>query len=124
MTYNHIRNNFRRSISFSIAYVRVCEWSREPWFYSRPGLEVLDNAEIHAKYINDQHICNKIQECRVFYQKVKNTPTPLMPVPTYEADRISTAINIRPSRPITVPYSLEFLTEDEKLDRELDLILK
>jgi len=106
-----------RSISFSIAYVRVCEWVREPHNYSRPKPDTLEKAKDHAKRLNDAYILAKIQECYKYYKKVEITPTPKLPEATNVANRVSREVT-RKIRQATQPYSAPTLTE--QTDKELD----
>lgn len=114
---------YRRSISFSIAYVRVCEWAKDPENFPRPKPDELDKAVDHAKHISDSWILEKIQECRAYYAKVESTPTPKLPRPTPEAERTAKGITRKIRRQQTLPYSIEFLTESERLDWELEQLL-
>jgi len=114
---------YRRSIIFSIAYVRVCEWAKDPNKFPRPKPDELDKAEYHAKHISDSWILEKIQECRAYYAKVESTPTPKLPKPTPEAERSAEEITGKIRRQRTLPYPIEFLTEAERLDWELEQFL-
>lgn len=113
----------RRSISFSIAYVRVCEWAREPEHYSRPKPDILEKAREHAERLGDYHILEKIQECYDHYREIDNTPTPKRPGATAIAEAISDEIAMK-MRQNTEPYSLHVPEEMSKLDQELDDFIK
>lgn len=105
----------RYSISFSIAYVRMCEWSKDPLLYPRPKPAELDDAEVHAMELGDQYILDKIAEIRKFNKKVEDTPTPELPKAT------KTATDIGSKRLYTgvQPVSAEALNEqlDEMLEK-------
>lgn len=119
------------SISFSIAYVRVCEWAREPEIYPRPKPEILDQAEIHAERLGDDHILTVISEIRAYYEKVNSTPTPKRPGSTPEAEAISRQ-TFKPVVEINVPlhedrfsgthYLITSKDEEDERD-EIDLML-
>ena len=110
---------YRRSISFSIAYVRVCEWVREPDLNPRPKPDILEKALDHAERLGDPYIIEKIQECYDHYKEVESTPTPKLPGPTPESIRESREITGK-IRQSTEPYSLLDPDESRRLDAELD----
>jgi hypothetical protein len=81
------------SISFSLAFVRVCEWAREPNKHTKPDPETLEEAEVHALKLGDVYILEKIEEIRAYYRLVDGTPTPRRPGATPEALK---PVNVRP----------------------------
>lgn len=134
----------RYSISFSIAYVRVCEWVRGEPGATRPKPEILDKALTHAKKLEDLFIIGKIREAYAIWENVNKTPTPrdYHPPPSEEAIELEAQLTKRfrvfrrpsaevkvfrtgssPSKPPTAPYALSMLDEEEKLDYELDQLL-
>jgi len=64
------------SISFSIAYVRVCEWAKNPIEHERPIPELLNQAADYADSISDKYILKKIEEARAEWMLVDKTITP------------------------------------------------
>ena len=66
----------RNSISFSIAYVRVCEWAKDPIENIRPKPDVLDQALEHARRVGDPYIIEKVHEALRVWEEVTETPTP------------------------------------------------
>ena len=67
---------FRPSVSYSISYVRVCEWAQHPDEYSRPQIETLQGAIEHAQKIGDDFILQKIEEAKLEWENVEQTITP------------------------------------------------
>lgn len=113
----------RYSVSFSIAYARVCEWAQNPKEHERPRSDTLEKAKEHANRINDPYILSKIRECENYYVAIETTPTPKRPSSSTEADRISKEIAGQMRR-ITQPYAISYATKEEWADTELDQLLK
>lgn len=128
------RPAIRHSISFSIAYVRVCEWARDPDTHRRPKPDILDKAVAHARKLGDTYILQKIADAYEVWETVNETPTPKDCHPKSsqaaqeEADRITDKIRtiqkrVR-KRQLTQPYSLISLSEAERVDLELEQFLQ
>lgn len=120
------RRRDRFSISFSIAYVRVCEWVRGEEGATRPKPEILEKALAHARRMEDFYIIRKIHEAQGTWKILNETPTPrdCLPPPSliaYEEDDRITKRFRRISQ--TKPYSALMPSEAELLDEELDLFL-
>lgn len=105
----------RRSISFSIAYVRLCEWASSPDIYNRPAPEILNRAEVHAIDLEDAYILEVIKKCRLFNKNIDKTPTPKLPRPTKESLKPiskraflapNTEIGLYPNDPVGENYCL------------------
>lgn len=109
----------RKSISFSIAYVRVCEWVKEPKKFSRPKPDELEQAKTHAIELEDVFILKKIQECQEYHRLNENTPTPKLPKPTPEALRVADETS-KQLRLQSKTSGLDRLARDAQIDKELD----
>jgi hypothetical protein len=64
------------TISFSISYVRVCEWAAHPDKFSRPSETILAQAAEHALRLGDKYILGKIEEAKTEWLLVDKTITP------------------------------------------------
>lgn len=64
------------TISFSISYVRVCEWAAHPEKFSRPSETILSQAKEHALRLGDNYILRKIDEAKTEWLLVDKTITP------------------------------------------------
>lgn len=71
----------RRSVSFSIAFVRVCEWVNNPINHYRPTPEILAQARIHAEQLGDHFILEQIEEIEAANFVRDTMPTPKLPPP-------------------------------------------
>lgn len=115
-------------VSESLAYVRVCEWARDPNEYPRPNPVTLERAKEHAIRLGDPYILTKIQECVNHNRQIDETPTPKLPGSTARAEREAEDITDRVrkadrGRKPTQPYSLSMTSKEEEMDLELDNLL-
>lgn len=76
-----IRRMGRHSVSFSISYVEVAQWAKDPIRYPRPKNEVLNLAEVHAHRMGDKFILDAIEKARTEWTELDNTATPKLPPP-------------------------------------------
>lgn len=113
-----------RSISFSIAYVRITEWVKDSRKFHRPRPDILQKALEHAEHLGDDYIVQKIQEAYAIWEDVDEMPTPKDSHPpttliaVEEARRLMIGL-----RSQTQPYSIMMTSEADQLDLDLDLLM-
>lgn len=98
-----IRRTGRHSVTYSISYVEVATWAKDPVNHPRPKPEVLNLAEVHAYRMGDAFVLTAIEKAREEWTKTENTPTvPPPPSPDQVADHTNSVyreiVEIGPTR--------------------------